>query len=192
VVAPSAAQATPTVGGSTSLQPQVCFTRTATPPYTPEEQKMIDTALSRLEKEADAPLQAPFDKIPPEAQPLWRWEHSHPKFPPGGWGEQTIWWAEEMEQLYRDRNGKEHVYGEMPLIVLALAPGEPARIRLSLYPTSVLLRKGHRVRVALAGADGSAFQRYPAEGIPTWTIYREAQRASFIEWPAKRNIERAR
>jgi uncharacterized protein len=73
-----------------------------------------------------------------------------------------------------------------------LAPGEPARIRLSLYPTSVLLRKGHRVRVALAGADGSAFQRYPAEGIPTWTIYREAQRASFIEWPAKRNIERAR
>lgn len=72
-----------------------------------------------------------------------------------------------------------------------LTPGEPARIHLSLYPTSVLLRKGHRLRVALAGADASVFQRYPTEGIPTWTVYREAHRASFIEWPAKRNSESA-
>jgi putative CocE/NonD family hydrolase len=72
-----------------------------------------------------------------------------------------------------------------------LTPGEPASIHLSLYPTSVLLRKGHRLRVALAGADESVFQRYPTEGTPTWTVYREAQRASFIEWPAKRNTERA-
>ena len=35
--------------------------------------------------------------------------------------------------------------------------------------------------VALAGADASLFERYPAEGTPTWTVYREAQRASFIE-----------
>ena len=72
-----------------------------------------------------------------------------------------------------------------------LTPGEPARIHLSLYPTSVLLRKGHRLRVALAGADASVFQRYPKEGTPTWTVYREAQRASFIEWPAKRTSESA-
>ena len=65
-------------------------------------------------------------------------------------------------------------------------------IHLSLYPTSVLLRKGHRLRVALAGADASVFQRYPTEGTPTWTVYREAQRASFIEWPAKRTSESAR
>ena len=41
-----------------------------------------------------------------------------------------------------------------------LIPGEAARIRFALYPTSVLLRKGHRIRVALAGADASVFQRY--------------------------------
>jgi hypothetical protein len=70
-----------------------------------------------------------------------------------------------------------------------LTPGEVARIRFSLYPTSVLLRKGHRVRVALAGADASRFQRYPAEGTSTWTLYREEQRASFIELPVSHNRE---
>jgi putative CocE/NonD family hydrolase len=68
-----------------------------------------------------------------------------------------------------------------------LTPGEVATIRFSMYPTSVLLPKGHRIRVALAGADAGLFQRYPAEGIPTWTVYREAKRASFIELPVGRN-----
>jgi putative CocE/NonD family hydrolase len=68
-----------------------------------------------------------------------------------------------------------------------LTPGEPAKIRFSLYPTSVLLRKGHRIRVALAGADAGVFQRYPPDGTSTWTVYREAQRASFVELPVKRN-----
>jgi uncharacterized protein len=68
-----------------------------------------------------------------------------------------------------------------------LTPGEAATIRFSLYPTSVLLHKGHRIRIALAGADASLFQRYPAEGTPVWTIYREARRASFIELPMRHN-----
>lgn len=70
-----------------------------------------------------------------------------------------------------------------------LIPGEAVSIRFSLYPTSVLLRKGHSIRVALAGADASIFQRYPAEGSPTWTVYREAQKASFIELPVRRSSE---
>jgi uncharacterized protein len=41
---------------------------------------------------------------------------------------------------------------------------------LSMYPTSVLLRKGHRIRVALAGADPSLFERYPAEGHAKLTV----------------------
>jgi hypothetical protein len=66
-----------------------------------------------------------------------------------------------------------------------MKPGEVATIRFSLFPTSVLLRKGHRIRIALAGADAGLFQRYPAEGTPTWTVYRKAGRASFVELPAK-------
>ena len=72
-----------------------------------------------------------------------------------------------------------------------LTPGEPARIRFSLYATSVLLRKGHRIRVALAGADTSDFQRYPAQGTPRWTVYRETRRASFVDLPVKRISESA-
>jgi len=64
-----------------------------------------------------------------------------------------------------------------------MIPGRPATIRFSMFPTSVLLRKGHLVRIALAGADTGLFQRYPAEGTPRWTVYRESGRASFVELP---------
>lgn len=70
-----------------------------------------------------------------------------------------------------------------------LTPGETACIRLALYPTSVLLRRGHRIRLALAGADAGLFQRYPADGTPTWRIYREAQKASFLDLPVRHNRE---
>jgi len=67
-----------------------------------------------------------------------------------------------------------------------MAPGRAATIRLALLPTSILLRKGHRIRVALAGADANLFQRIPADGPSTWTIYREVERASFVELPVAR------
>jgi predicted acyl esterase len=54
-----------------------------------------------------------------------------------------------------------------------------------MYPTSVLLRKGHRIWVALAGADASLFERYPAEGTPKLPVYREAQRESYLDLPVK-------
>ena len=73
-----------------------------------------------------------------------------------------------------------------------LTPGEKVRISFSLYPTSILLRRGHRIRVALAGADAGVFQRYPAQGTPSWTVYREAGRASFIELPVKHRKANAR
>lgn len=72
-----------------------------------------------------------------------------------------------------------------------LTPGEPARIRFSLFATSVLLREGHQVRLALAGADASDFGRYPAKETPTWTLYRDARRASFVDLPLRRIRENA-
>jgi uncharacterized protein len=70
-----------------------------------------------------------------------------------------------------------------------LTPGEPAKISLALYPTSVLLRKGHRIRLALAGADTSAFQRYRRNGRSIWAVYRETQRASFLDLPVRSKRE---
>jgi hypothetical protein len=66
-----------------------------------------------------------------------------------------------------------------------LIPGQPVTVRFSLYATSLVLHKGHRVRVALAGADSGIFRRYPATGAATWTVYRDTQRASFIELPSR-------
>ena len=45
--------------------------------------------------------------------------------------------------------------------------------------------KRARIRVALAGADASLFERYQAEGTPKLTVYREAQRASYLDLPVK-------
>ena len=68
-----------------------------------------------------------------------------------------------------------------------LVPGEPSDIAFSLFPTSVLLLKGHSIRVAIGGADASMFRRYPAEDTPTLTVFRQKDRFSYVELPiAKR------
>lgn len=56
-------------------------------------------------------------------------------------------------------------------------------ISFGFLPTSVLIRKGHRIRVAIAGADKDTFNRYPEEGIPTYNIKRNKYHASYIDIP---------
>jgi putative CocE/NonD family hydrolase len=67
-----------------------------------------------------------------------------------------------------------------------LVPGKPVELKISMWPTSVLLRKGHRIRVALAGADADTFRRYPPVGDVTWTVYRQSALASYVELPMRR------
>ncbi|MBN1890084.1 MAG: CocE/NonD family hydrolase [Thermoflexales bacterium] len=66
---------------------------------------------------------------------------------------------------------------------MPMVPGEVTEIRFSLYPTSVLVRQGHRVRVALAGHDASMFARYPAQGTPRLSVQRNSLYPSHIELP---------
>ncbi len=69
----------------------------------------------------------------------------------------------------------------MPLI-----PGEPAEIVFDLWATSALIREGHRILVAVAGADEGTFLRYPRDGgIPTLTVHRGGPRLSRIELPMR-------
>lgn len=65
----------------------------------------------------------------------------------------------------------------------ALVPGEVAAFAFDLIPISVLLRRGDRIRVAIAGHDASCFARYPATGTPRITMFRDAARPSRIELP---------
>ena len=45
--------------------------------------------------------------------------------------------------------------------------GEFVTLAITLQPTSVLIRSGHRIRIAIAGADAETFARIPTQGQPT-------------------------
>jgi uncharacterized protein len=66
---------------------------------------------------------------------------------------------------------------------MPLQPGQIAELKFGLQPTSVLIKKGHRLRIAIAGADKGTFARIPAEGTPTITVARNKRNASWIELP---------
>jgi putative CocE/NonD family hydrolase len=69
---------------------------------------------------------------------------------------------------------------------MPLVPGEIEEIQFDLWPTSVLIRAGHRIRVAVAGADKDSFLRYPRDGsTPTLTVYRDRLHASRMDLPMK-------
>jgi len=67
-----------------------------------------------------------------------------------------------------------------------MVPGEVTEVAIGLHPTSVLFRKGHRIRVAIAGADSDTFARVPESGTPTWTIARHQAAASHVELPIRK------
>jgi putative CocE/NonD family hydrolase len=64
-----------------------------------------------------------------------------------------------------------------------LIPGKIAEIKFGLHATSVLIKKGHRIKIAIAGADKDTFLRYPSEGRPTITISRNNTNPSYIDIP---------
>jgi hypothetical protein len=66
---------------------------------------------------------------------------------------------------------------------LPLVPGQIAELKFGLQPISVLIKKGHRLRIAIAGADKDTFARIPAAGTPTITVARKRGHASWIELP---------
>ena len=66
---------------------------------------------------------------------------------------------------------------------MPLVPGEMAEITFGLSPTSALIRKGHRIRIGIAGHDEGTFVRIPEDGTPTLTVGRNRVHASFIDLP---------
>jgi putative CocE/NonD family hydrolase len=71
---------------------------------------------------------------------------------------------------------------------MPLVPGEETVVAFGLLPISVLIKKGHRIRVAIAGADSQTFSRVPSTGRPVITVARNRLRASCIDLPV---IERS-
>lgn len=56
-------------------------------------------------------------------------------------------------------------------------------ITFKLWPTSVLIQKGHSIRIAIAGSDKDTFDRVPSKGEPVYKIFRGNSSSSFIDLP---------
>ena len=64
-----------------------------------------------------------------------------------------------------------------------LIPGEVAEITFDLYPISVLIKKGQRLRLAIAGADKDVFAPIAGCEAPEITLERNSVCASCIDLP---------
>jgi putative CocE/NonD family hydrolase len=67
-----------------------------------------------------------------------------------------------------------------------LVPDSVENVMFKLWPTSVLIKKGHSLRIAIAGADKDTFDKLPKKGKPTLTIHRSAMKPSYVELPIVR------
>jgi putative CocE/NonD family hydrolase len=65
---------------------------------------------------------------------------------------------------------------------MMLVPGEAAELTFDILPTSYQFKAGHRIRVAVAGADADHFANPPGPP-PTIKVYRSASLASGIVLP---------
>ncbi len=79
--------------------------------------------------------------------------------------------------------GPEHSFlrkdGEM------LKPGENAELKIGMYAISVLIEKGHKIRISIAGHDAANFERIPIKEDPTIKVQRNNILSSYVELPVK-------
>jgi len=66
-----------------------------------------------------------------------------------------------------------------------LVPGEATRLTIALLPTSWRLRKGSRLRLAIAGADADHYAQVPHGRPPTLTLHHGGAMASRLELPLR-------
>lgn len=65
-----------------------------------------------------------------------------------------------------------------------LEPGRNTKLEIGLFATSVLIEKGHRIRISIAGSDTSNFRRIP-DTDATIEVQRNNQLCSYVELPVK-------
>jgi putative CocE/NonD family hydrolase len=66
-----------------------------------------------------------------------------------------------------------------------MTPGRPESIRIVLSPIALIVRKGERLRLAIAGADSDNLERIPAAGPETLEVGRAAAAPSFVDIPVQ-------
>jgi putative CocE/NonD family hydrolase len=67
---------------------------------------------------------------------------------------------------------------------LPLKAGEISSIDFAMIPTSYLFKRGHVIRLALAGADRDHFASLPGP-VPVWSVHRDAAHRSSLDLPVR-------
>lgn len=62
-----------------------------------------------------------------------------------------------------------------------MPPGETVEVAFPTFPIAALLKKGHRLRLSLAGADASAFRRYSQGRPEAWVVSRSPVHPSSLD-----------
>ncbi len=83
-------------------------------------------------------------------------------------------------------SGEEPYHSFLEADAAPMPVDQDVAVNFHLLPTSVLLKAGHRIRIAIAGADSPVFDRIPEQGDPVWEINRSATYPSLVELPVRR------
>jgi putative CocE/NonD family hydrolase len=65
----------------------------------------------------------------------------------------------------------------------AMPPGQVVEVTIQLWPIAALIRAGHRIRIAIAGADADMFDLIPPEGTVTLNVHRGGEKPSRLVLP---------
>lgn len=97
----------------------------------------------------------------------------------------------EQRAPYRNFMGLPYHRGERRDAEL-LTPGQPARLRLDLLPTSTIVKAGHRLRLTVAGADPRQRSRnVKFDPAPTINIHHDDKHASQLAIPIVGELKQA-
>lgn len=72
---------------------------------------------------------------------------------------------------------------------MTMKSGQTEKVEFSLLPTSVLLKRGHVLRVLIGGHDKDTFVRLPEVGQPIYKIERSQSAPSFIDIPVVQDVD---
>jgi len=67
-----------------------------------------------------------------------------------------------------------------------LKPGENTEMKIGMFATSVLIKRGHQIRIAVAGHDAASFAKIPSNGDPTISVQRNSILSSYVELPMQK------
>lgn len=87
----------------------------------------------------------------------------------------------ELKDVEYTFTGMEHSYLKKDSELMR--PGQNTEIKIGMYATSVLIKKGHKIRIAIAGHDAASFARIPEKSDPTIVVQRNSNLLSYVELP---------